>query len=801
MEMYKFQKAAGAWSEGFDHEFNQFAGFYTEISLKKAQRIHIAVAAKSYYRLFINGEFLAHGPARTASGYARVDELVVNAEGKVQLAFEVAAYSMPGRYCNDNTMEPGMLTVEVTDEDGNLLSATGGKGWLCRPLECREWNCETMSHCRGILELYRLDPHSYDWVLGETAGMKPPILVENEPTYLVRRAPYASMKHISMRPASVICDVVPGDESGTDFGKMLSEMFNHGWNENIPEENRFVWRLECEKESTFSGKITREGNVLSIKPGAHPAAVLYTLSESECGFIKCRIHVSEEAVVDLVNSDHRSVTGAVKGNRFVCRYILQPGEYELLTFEPKLVRNVKVIVRTQGTFRLEVPEVIDDTYPDDQAVYFECNDNEWNRIYEGARRTLRLNTLDIFMDCPERERGGWLCDSQFTARAAFQLFGNLSVEKDFIENFMLTDPDVMWKGFFPEVYPASTAKPGFEGIMNWSFYLMTELYAYYHRSADREFIDECRERVARFVEGLLSLRGESGLIETDQVLFVDASQSNMDVCLRPISIPVNCLAVKVLEELAELYNESKWREQAASLREIIDRAEVKAVNFMTDTGDSASFENGQLKRGKIQTEAGTALELWSSFHRENSHYINDFVHRMGPASKYRANPKVGKTNAFIGMMLRFEVLEMLGKTETLAKDLKSLYLEELRYGSGTFFESIDEFSGCHGFAGNVGAILTESIYGLGQPDQVKKEVVISPYVRELRWVSGTAMTKDGMIYYSWHANPDTYRLEISLILPEGWKPVYRFSRELSGWDIYVNNFKWHSSQEKTLGTT
>ena len=36
---------------------------------------------------------------------------------------------------------------------------------------------------------------------------------------------------------------------------------------------------------------------------------------------------------------------------------------------------------------------------------------------------------------------------------------NLSVEKDFIENFMLTDPDEMEHAFFPEVYPGSKKIP------------------------------------------------------------------------------------------------------------------------------------------------------------------------------------------------------------------------------------------------------------------------------------------------------------------------------------------------------
>ena len=92
------------------------------------------------------------------------------------------------------------------------------------------------------------------------------------------------------------------------------------------------------------------------------------------------------------------------------------------------------------------------------------------------------------MDCPQRERGGWLCDSQFTAHGAWQLFGDLSVEKDFIENFMLTDPDVMWHSFFPEVYPSSKKDDADPGIANWSFWLLTELADYYERSGDEEFI-------------------------------------------------------------------------------------------------------------------------------------------------------------------------------------------------------------------------------------------------------------------------------------------------------------------------
>ena len=37
-------------------------------------------------------------------------------------------------------------------------------------------------------------------------------------------------------------------------------------------------------------------------------------------------------------------------------------------------------------------------------------DTELALIYDAALESFRANALDLFMDCPSRERGGWLCD-------------------------------------------------------------------------------------------------------------------------------------------------------------------------------------------------------------------------------------------------------------------------------------------------------------------------------------------------------------------------------------------------------
>ena len=159
--MYKFKKSRPVWCGNLTNQWNQFAGFYKEIILNEAQEITIAIAARSYYRLYVNNKMLANGPARTAHGYCRVDEIKLNACGGVKIAVEVAAMDKPGKYSNDCTLEPGLFAAEIADSSGRVLTATGDGSWGCRELTYRRSLVETMSHCRGIIEWCDLDESSY----------------------------------------------------------------------------------------------------------------------------------------------------------------------------------------------------------------------------------------------------------------------------------------------------------------------------------------------------------------------------------------------------------------------------------------------------------------------------------------------------------------------------------------------------------------------------------------------------------------------------------------------------------------
>lgn len=800
---YQFKKAVPVWGKNLRNEYNQFLGFYTGLTLKKDTKVKIAAAARSYYRMYVNGEVFASGPARTAKGYLRVDERELTLSGEVWIAVEVLALDKPEKYSNDCTLEPGLFICEITAGE-EVLSATGDGTWQYKELLYRRSLVETMSHSRGIVEVYDLDEHSMDWISGRDGihgedyiqeGNEPgktPAPVTDPVKWLERRAPYPSCRKIGIDTLLRLSDVEQGTE-GMGSVTAVAAMFNQKWYSLIPEENKFIEKLAAENEAPFTGtyeegiRYDAENRTAKyrITPGNAPAAAIFRIPGSELGFLQLHVEVQEDSVVDLINSDHLDKGGELRADSYSTRYYLKKGSYCLTTFEPKLTRFVKIVLRTKKEAVISSPVLLDYSYPDHSQNWFECSDGELNLIYEAARRTLRLNTLDIFMDCPQRERGGWLCDSHFTAAAAWQIFGDLSVEKDFIENFMLTDPDVLWNSFFPEVYPGSHRGEEEIGISSWSFWLMTELYDFAGRSGDRGFIERCRPRVERFINGVLSLRGESGLLENLPNLFVDWSISNKPFNLYPISLPNNCLAVYMLEEMAELYGVAEWSEAAVGMRKKITDAGC-GFDLFAPCGDAARYENGRLIQEGCMTESGCALELFSNFWTDHKEYVHDFVKTMGTCPEERANPNIGKSNLFIGLMIRFAVLSRLGKTDVLVRELKDVYMPQILLGSGTLFENISETSGCHGFNAYAGALIVNDVLGLGQPMKESKTVRICPHPGTLDWACGTADTGDGKIQFSWSADRDGHVLNMKLNMPEGWKPLFEIPFELYGWTLRLN---------------
>lgn len=762
-----FQTAKPIFLKGRSEEPNVQAGFRTKIQISDGHNYEISIAARTFYRLYINGSVVMHGPARTAAGYLRVDSFQITDFlqcGENIIAIEVISYGNNFNYSNDITCESGMLQAEICE--GSRVIAATDSAWQAIRICQREQKSERISHCRQQAELYYIDEIFETWTT--TADDKHftgsiEILDESTTGYLERGMPLPAMEHI-------------GGAQLVEYGsaRLDDEMEVHvNWFENnirdylkdVLERPYVDYRRT--KEISGDGKIdflpvSNANQKCPVSIAAPDIAYLhYDFGNSYLGFIGIDVECGCDGILDIVHLEtYCLIDGKHEidgGTNPVTRLHVTKGRHSFLTREPALARYIKIYFRPEG--RSKAPQasitinnlyVLTYCYKDTGMCSFQCSDDNINRLYNAAKRTLILNTLDIFMDCPERERGGWLCDSLWTARAAAMMLGDMSVERAFIENFLLVKN--MWKGFVPEVYPAY--KPNyseFPGITTWTFWLMAELCEYAARSGDMEFIHKYHGRVAEFVNGSYTLLGESGLIENLPWLFIDWSLANESDYNQPISVPANSLYAYVLKGLGALYDEADWVRKGEAIAEILKSALLdgqKTLGYTQYIPDNLKYENGRFIALNKYSEAAHYTTLWTGlFTKEELGCVYHAVVRtMGPAPHFTKSPIVGNSGLFIGLCIRLDMLARFGEYDTLFNEMKAIYYPQLAEGPGTLWENqiLDTSSRCHGFTGHVGVHLLRDILGIQMPDGIRKKIAFSdPHLNNLRWARGFVSCKIG----------------------------------------------------------
>ena len=185
-----FQTAKPVWPKGRDTEMNVITGFYTEIQCDQNSNPVITIAASTLYRIFVNGTFLGHGPARGPHGYFRVDEwpLTNLKNGTNHIAVEVAGYNSNSYYVLD---QPSFLQAEITD-NGKVLASTAGTGENIKAhiLTERLQKVQRFSFQRPFMEVYKLSPEYADWRIKGISNFETECDILPAKNLIPRRIPY-----------------------------------------------------------------------------------------------------------------------------------------------------------------------------------------------------------------------------------------------------------------------------------------------------------------------------------------------------------------------------------------------------------------------------------------------------------------------------------------------------------------------------------------------------------------------------------------------------------------------------------
>ena len=494
---------------------------------------------------------------------------------------------------------------------------------------------------------------------------------------------------------------------------------------------------------------------------------IYKFACNSTGFLGAKVVVSEPTELKIAFDELLDAEGRVDEARLICKpyvtYNLQPGEYTVESFEPYTMQYAEVKILSG---KAEVQEIFMRDYcnADVHRGAFLSDNEAMNFLFETARETCRQNSLDIFMDCPSRERAGWLCDSFFTARTAFDLSGNTKIEKNFLENFLLPErfKDID-EGMLPMCYPSDHWNHNY--IPNWAMWFVVQLEEYLYRSGDRELVDRAKKRVYDLIDYFKPFINEDGMLEKlSHWVFVEWSAANNYV--QDVNYPSNMLYAYMLDVAGRLYNDNALTAQAEKMRATIREQAFDGEYFIDN---AKRTKGGKLELTGNHTEVcqyyafyfGVATpeshpELWSRLRDE-----------FGPARKQtKAYADVPFANAFIGNYLRMELLSREGLSRKILDESIDFYIP-MAEQTGTLWENMTSVASCnHGFASHIIRVLNRDVLGVYAISPTEKKVTLRFVDCGLKSCQGVIPVGEESVDVAW--NIADGKIDVALMLPEGY---------------------------------
>jgi len=724
-----FCNAKPIWIKDLNQSMNIMLGAKVVFDRSDDKQFRLKVTAYSFYRVYLNGKWLGYGPARGPHGWFRVDEWDIPPhflKDENVLVLEAVGYNSNSLALAD---QPAFIQAElICGNDILAYTSNCNNDFKICLLDHKVQRVPRYSFQRHFIEYYRMDSGYMSWLENVVEQLDRKEIEElPEKKYLPRRVSYPEFNVFS--PVSIIsrgCQELVDQpvpkcvEEPVEFdpkhdykcdiwtASMLNEISDKLKGFKPEEYQADPFKVASKLVTTGSEELQHPCDEDSDVELAGREFVIFGFEINKTGFISFDIDVKENAKL-LVTFDELLRDGDIDFQRSPCvnnivGYELSPGRYSLDTFEPYTFKYLKFSL-IEGA--VDILRTGIRTYCNDEVLKkrFKTKNESLKKVLNAACETFSQNAVDIFMDCPSRERAGWLCDSYFTAKAAFDLIGDTSIEKNFLENYALPEKfDYLPDGMVPMCYPSEHTYGIY--IPNWALWLILELEEYLSRSDDISLINIFEPRIQgliRFFEGYCN---HDGLLENlESWVFLEWSTASNFV--QDVNYPSNMLYSAALQSAGRLYEQQDWIRKGQEIALLINERSFDGSFFR----DNAVRKNGELLPANNYSEAcqyyaffcevaspQTHAELWEVLRRD-----------FGPDRDCKEqHPNVYPANAFIGNLLRLDLLCRYELYEQLSSEIIGYYLH-MAEKTGTLWESRTDYVSCnHGFASYVASLLLKT---------------------------------------------------------------------------------------------
>ncbi len=513
-------------------------------------------------------------------------------------------------------------------------------------------------------------------------------------------------------------------------------------------------------------RLTAQLQAISCAQEVRPVSVfnagenVYLVDFGQNLFGTVRLSVSGEAgekitlrYAEVLNGDGTLYTGTIEAGWLAERqshydeYILRGGEVE--SYQPTFACHGFRYVEVSGYPGALTPErIVAKVVHNDilNGSEFNCSNALLNRLQHAAVWSFRSNLVSVPMDCPSRERQGWLGDAHCHAEADLYNFDMAAFYEKWFDD--ISDSQ-LGNGIVPVISPSEGHEYHLD--MPWVSAVVSIPWDYFMAYGDATFLSKHYGMMKRCLASFAGNLDEDGLLRRS-ITFGDWFGSGKDISKTFLATAYYYRCLDLLSRIA------------ATLGEADDAAHYAAVALRVKTGINRAF----LKEDRYydtNTQTANALALYLEFAPDDRRAA--VVDSLVEDIRSRGTMTVG----CLGAEAILAALADNGRNDVayaLANNTSrgcwGYWIEA--YGATTALETFadDRSSNNHAFLiGGLGAWFYKHLAGISPMRPGYERIRIQPYFPPgLERASGQVRTVRGVVASNWRRSGDRVSLTVTV---------------------------------------
>jgi len=760
--------------------------FYTvkEFTLPdRVREYQLNITADSYYLVYLNGKFVGRGPVRGTDNTLFFDTYPVTfflQPGKNVIA--VLFYS-PER---PNTIAAAVTPALNAEIPGVVKT---DRSW--RISKAYEWQTDVPDYTvsTGAMEYRNFRLSGGNWTLMENRTWPFAKVVKNaklgKKQLLPRDVPFLKSR---MLAAKLVGSYETGSVDAPSIDDLAAFLRDEPWRP-LPAARM--------PEREWSGKTPL--TIFGDKEG-NGAVLIFDFGREFTGFLNLEVAGPAGTTVDIsygesLTGDGKIATAITPEWQLVDRYILDDKINNIGTSLYERGGKLVQVVFRNFRRKLEISraEVEMTRYPYGHPGSFLSSDEVLNTIYANCVETIKACTMDVFVDCPWRERSFWVNDLVVENKISLLLFGPAEVHK---RAFFLAFDQQLASGLLPAVCPEP--EPGKFALAPTSLLVIDALHDYWLHSGDVATVRRYFPQLLKILDAFEALCGGDGLIQTPPDAWwtfydwsFELNYYNFTGCKESM---INYLYIIAVKDVLALAEAAQVGADTANLQQRVDRIREAVSNTFVVDGllhDPVNVQKSAHISPREDFTGQTAL---------SSQLAHALALLSGETPEKHRSSFTGALADPAGLLmpelyLHYYVLRAMAqndlKMQALAR-IRNLWGKIAATGHPTVFEyGVHQFakdgkqpfaSLCHGFAIAPVEFMISYILGIRPLAPGMSEVVFDPDLLDLEFAEGKVSTPLGQISVSLRRQDGAVRVKLEL--PEGC--VGRFGcQQLSGRNEFV----------------